>query len=162
MSRRTIFLLILVICIGSLTACHAETEKNMVTEPSEGMRQEATDWVEKEPMSEQDVMDVFYRHRDRLEVNVMDCVVVSESDYGILGVVQYTTEDYDGCMFDFLTNDVPMRTGVGALPTDTGSLEYMGEDTISCQLVDENGVTSTYKVSFYRSDIEYGFKVVSE
>ena len=162
MSRRTIFLLILVICIGFLTACHVETEKNTVTEPSEGMHQEATDWVEKEPMSEQDVMAVFYQHRDRFEVNVIDCVVVSESDYGILGVVQYTTEDYDGCMFDFLTNDVPLCAGVGALPTDIGSLEYMGEDTISCQLVDRNGVTSTYKVSFYRSDIEYGFKVVSE
>lgn len=154
------YLLTLVLCMGFLVACHVETGKDGIS--TETKHLEASDPVEREPMSEQDVMALFYQHRDRLEVNIIDCVVVSESNYGILGVVQYTTEDYDGCMFDFLTNDVPLSAGVGASPAETGSLEYLGEDTVSCQLVKENGVPQTYKVSFYRSDIEYGFKVVSE
>ena len=162
MSRRAIFLLVLVICVGVFVACHFETEKNTITKPSETVHLETTDSVERKQISEQDVMALFYQNGDRLEVNVIDCVVVSESDYGIQGVVQYTAEDYDGCMFDFLTNDVPLCAGVGASPTDMNSMEYLGEDTVSCQLVNADGVTNTYKISFYRSDIEYGFKVVSE
>lgn len=162
MNRDIIYLLMLVICIGFLTACNVETVKDKETKVSEAIRQESTSSVEIKHLSEQDVMALFYQCGDRLEANVIDCVVVSESDYGILGVVQYTTEGYNGCMFDFLTNDVPLCTGVGALPADTDSLEYLGGDTVSCQLVNEDGVTNTYKVSFYRSDIEYGFKVVSE
>lgn len=88
--------------------------------------------------------------------------MVSESDYGILGVVQYTAEDYNGCMFDFLTDDVPLRAGVETQPIDMDSMEYLGGDTVGCQLVNADGVINTYKASFYRSDVEYGFKVVSE
>lgn len=154
--------LLMLIFIGLLTACNVETVKNTETKASEAMQQETTGAEKIEILSEQDVMALFYRYKAEAKTNVIDCTVVSESDYGILGVVQYTAEDYNGCMFDFLTDDVPLRAGVEAQPIDMDSLEYLGGDTVSCQLVNADGVINTYKVSFYRSDVEYGFKVVSE
>ena len=161
MRRCSMYLLIL-ICIGFLTACNVDTVKNTETKASEAMQQETTGSEKIEILSEQDVMALFYQYRDEAKTNVIDCIVVRESDHGILGVVRYTTEGYDGCIFDFLTDEVPLCVGVEAHPTDVDSLEYLGGDTVSCQLVNADGAINTYKVSFYRSDIEYGFKVVSE
>lgn len=153
MKHRIIWLLL--ICL-SLTGCTAAGE----TEP-----QTAKAETEAVPSyTEQDILDMFngYAYADPANRVVIDCVVLPESDYGILGVVQYTTDDYDGCWFDFLTEAAPHTAGVEALPAGEKTLEYVCADTITCQLVNDEAAPFACQITFYQNDLETGFKIVSE
>lgn len=71
MSKCGMYLLIL-ICIGLLTACNVEIVKNTETKASEAMQQETTGSEKIEILSEQDVMALFYRYKDEVKTNVID------------------------------------------------------------------------------------------
>lgn len=113
--------------------------------------------------TEADILDMFnsYAYADPSNRIVIDCVVMEESEYGILGVVQYTTEDYDGCWFDFLTGGVPLTAGIEAAPTGEKTLTFLESDAVICQLT-VNGEIHTFTLSYYRNDLENGFRVSSE
>lgn len=115
------------------------------------------------PYTKEMILDIFngYAYADPANRTVIDCVVMEESQYGILGVVQYTTEDYEGCWFDFLTTGVPLTAGIEALPTGEKNLAFRESDTVTCRLT-TNGEVHTYTLSFYRNDLETGFRLSSD
>lgn len=113
--------------------------------------------------TETDILDMFngYAYADPSNRIVIDCVVMEESEYGILGVVQYTTEDYDGCWFDFITGGAPLTAGIEASPTGEKTLTFLEGDTVDCQLIVKEEV-HTFTIAFYRNNLENGFQILSE
>lgn len=112
--------------------------------------------------TEQELLTAFHQYAEMGTV-VIDCVVFPDSANGIVGAVQYTEEDEDGCWFDFLKADgIPRSIGVQTRPSGEGTLEYCGDDTISCTLLKADGTEYVCTVSYYENaeNGEIGFKVI--
>lgn len=111
--------------------------------------------------TEAELLDLFYgyAYADPANRMVTGCAVMPESDYGIIGVVQYTTEDEEGCLFDFLRAEgPPLQAGVEASPV-ADTLQHAGKDTVHCDIIGDDGDVHVCRLSFYQNDIEYGFKL---
>lgn len=114
--------------------------------------------------TEQELLTAFYQYAEE-GTAVIDCVVVPDSAYGIVGVVQYTEKDEEGCWFDFLKGDgIPRSVGVLTPPAGKGTLEYIGDDTVTCTLLKEDRTEYTCTISCYEipENRETGFKIVDE
>lgn len=155
--KKAVPVILLVLCL--LAGCGAKSDVS-----TESSAPETTAYPTGEQYTEQDILNIFngYAYADPSNRAVVDCVLVPDSSYGIIGVVQYTTDDYDGCWFDFLTKERPLPVGIQAPPAEDSVLEYIGKDTVSFQLLDDSGVR-TYTIAFVRDeDNAYSFKVISE
>lgn len=113
-------------------------------------------------VTEEDLLNIFqgYAYADPSNRVVLDCVVLPESAYGILGVVQYTTEDYAGCWFDFIGSGQPKSTGVEAVPFEHADLQADGPDAVSCKMRTLSGDTAVFTIAYYETEI--GFAIESE
>lgn len=151
-----VFLVALLGCTKSETLPE-QTETVVAVETAASKQTEAVCYTEA------DILDMFngYAYADPCDRTVIDCVVMEKSEYGILGVVQYTTEDYDGCWFDFLTGGVPLTAGIDASPSGEKTLAFLKKDTVTCQLT-VNGNVHTFTLSYYRNDLENCFRISSE
>lgn len=162
MPKRYIFLWACVFLV-TLSGCTksetlpAQTETTLAEETTVSRQTEALCYTE------MDILDMFngYAYADPSNRTVIDCVVMEVSEYGILGVVQYTTEDYDGCWFDFLTGGVPLTAGIEATPIAEKTLSFQEKDAVTCQLF-LNGKIHTFTLSYYRNDLENCFQICSE
>lgn len=111
--------------------------------------------------TEAELLDLFYgyAYADPANRIVTGCTVMPESDHGIIGVVQYITEDDEGCLFDFLRAEgPPLQAGVEASPV-ADTLQFVIKDTVTCEIIGTDGEVCVCKLSFYQNDIEYGFKI---
>lgn len=153
------YILVLVAAIFLLTGCAgeiAETTPTQITETT----------VAEEPLpvqqiTEQDILDIFngYAYADSSNRVAVACIVMEESENDIIGVVQYTVDDYEGTCFDFIRSDgFPLKAGVNAKTTGD-SLKFIAADTVQCQLLDENGEVFGCKITYYADSIEIGFKI---
>lgn len=114
--------------------------------------------------SEEDILNLFmgYAYADTDNRVVLDCAVMEESLCGVIGVVQYTTDDYGGCWFDFLTEGVPMTAGVDAAAGEIGSLECIGMDTVRCQMRSFSREEFVCEIKAYQNAGETGFSVTTK
>lgn len=148
------YLLLLIVLIILLSGCG----KNIAESAAAGDQTGEGAAVIRVELSEPEIQNMFLEYAESGWIMV-DCVPVTDSDYGIVGVVQYTTEEYDGCCFDFLRMDGPLQVGVGANPAGEDRLVYLGGDTVTCELVRETGEIYTCTVSYYETETEIGFQV---
>lgn len=148
-----------------LSGCAAQTPEQPQAEapqPDETFFRESSIDHDDPEWTEQELLTAFYQYAEEGTV-VIDCVVFSESAYGIVGVVQYTQKEEAGCWFDFLNaQGFPHSIGVLTEPAGKGTLEYIGNDTVSCTLLNEDGTEYTCTVSYYEKpeNKETGFKVI--
>lgn len=113
------------------------------------------------PITEAELLDLFYgyAYADPANRVVTGCAVMPESDHGIIGVVQYTTEDDEGCLFDFLRAEgPPLQAGADAVPI-ANTLQYAVKDTVTCDIIGEGGAVYVCRLSFCQNEMEYGFKL---
>lgn len=112
--------------------------------------------------TEQELLAAFDQYAEPGTV-VIDCAALEASVCDIVGVVQYTTEDYSGCWFDFIKREgIPRTGGVEAKPVEEKTLTCTGADTVSCTLLKEDGTAFTCSITYYENDVETGFRLVSE
>ena len=147
---------LMLIIIALLTGCSRGAEKTDAL--SENTAGESSGPVIRMELSELEIQNMFLAYAEAGWIMV-DCVPVTDSDYGIIGVVQYTTCEDKGCCFDFLKLNGPMKIGVGARPAGEDRLVYMGGDTISCELLKNGGEIYTCTVSYYETESEIGFSI---
>ena len=147
----------LLLIVFALSACADPSEE---TSPStEAQAKETSASAASTELTLSDIKNRFFDYAQP-GWEMLDCVTVTDSEYGIIGVVQYTTQDYAGCRFDFLKLDGVFQTGVGALPAGEDRLVYTGNDTVSCELLKNNGEAYTCTISYYESGSGCGFKIV--
>lgn len=111
--------------------------------------------------TEEELLTAFYQYAEDGTV-IVDCVVIPDSAFGIVGVVQYTEEGETGCWFDFLNaSGMPESVGTLTEPTGEGTLVYIGNDTVTCTLLREDGTEYTCTIAYFASQEENttGFKV---
>lgn len=108
-------------------------------------------------LTKQDILDLFngYAYADPDNKQAVDCVAVTDSAFGLLAVVLYTTDDYDGCSLDYISREGACvgRIGIGAAPAEEPQLTYLGDGALSCQLVHTDGKAYLCKI-FYISNEE--------
>lgn len=114
---------------------------------------ESIESVAKTPeLTKQMILDLFngYAYADPDNKRAVDCVVVTDDAFGLMGIVQYTTDDYDGCWFDYLGQDGNLK-GVVGIPSVTsvaGTLKYQENGTIACRFVDDNESNCLYTIHY--------------
>lgn len=105
------------------------------------------------------------RENAREGAEVMDCVIVEESQCGIVGAVQYTLEDPQLCRFDFIKADGSIcRMGMEFITDGEKTLTCASADQISCKLFREDGSAYIATILYYEDQEtqEKGFKVSEE
>lgn len=140
--------MLIVLCL--MAACSGKPSKKMSTQIRETAEQETTAPVRK-VLTEQEVRDLFYQYEVGTKgKTVIDCIAVSDSACGVVGVVQYTDTDQDGVMFAFLTVDGSLggRCGTPNCTAVKGTLEYLGNDTIAYQFQTAEGENITNTISY--------------
>lgn len=152
--KRGVVLFLIPVLLCALVGCEDIARgATDTTVPSVTEKQEQTG-------TEQEILAMFYEYAESDWV-VLDCVAVSDSSFGFTGVVQYTTDDYEGCCFDFLTEGGMQRCGVGAHPAEETALEYAGNDTVTCRLLHpETGEPYICTISFIAKENEVCFRIV--
>lgn len=139
----------------------AETAYAEAPQPEETFLRESSEDIHDPGWTEQELLTAFHQYAE-MGTAVIDCVVIPDSAYGIVGVVQYTEDDEEGCWFDFLKEEgIPRSVGVLTAPAGKGTLEYAGNDTVTCILLKEDGAEYTCTVSYYEipENKETGFKI---
>lgn len=132
------------------------------TEPSETFLRESSEDIQNPAWTETEILTAFYQYAET-GTTVIGCVVVPDSQYGIVGVVEYTVEDEEGCCFDFLKADgIPKKAGVEALPAEGDTLAYAGGDAVTCRILTEDGAESACTLTYYEKEQEIGFQLVTE
>ena len=160
MKRKALLVLFGVLLV--LTACGKQTTKTPEI-PSASLQETPTS-LEQEVYTEEDILDIFqgYAYADPSNRRVIGCAVMEESQYGVFGVVQYTTDDQQGSQFDFIRqNAPPLCAGVYAESLEN-SLEYWKSDSVSCQILDEKGNVHICIITYYETEIEQGFRMETE
>lgn len=113
--------------------------------------------------TEQELLTAFYQYAEDGTI-IIDCVILDDSAWGMAGVVQYTTEDYPGCCFDFIrAQGLPRSVGVESLPAGRDTLTCVGPDSVTCSLLENDGSEYLCTVTYYENlnNSETGFKVIA-
>ena len=111
--------------------------------------------------TEEELLTAFYQYAET-GTEIVDCMVIPDSAWGIVGVVQYTEEGETGCWFDFLNaSGKPETVGTLTDPAGEETLAYIGNDTVTCTLLREDGSEYTCTISYFAIPEENttGFKV---
>lgn len=123
--------------------------------------------LEEEPtvpqITRQEILDLFqgYAYADPDNKQAVDCVAVTDSAFGLLAVVLYTTDDYDGCSLDYINRDGACvgRIGIGDVPAEEPQLTYLGDGALSCRLVHADGSSYLCKIYYVTNEVETLFRV---
>ena len=154
-----IFLVLIV-----LSACSAPAEEYIQIEapaPETTFFRESSADHQDPRWTEEELLTAFYQYAE-IGTEIVDCVVIPDSAYGIVGVVQYTEEEDEGCWFDFLNaSGKPESVGTLTEPAGKDTLTYIGKDTVTCTLLREDGSEYTCTIAYFASPAENttGFKV---
>lgn len=120
--------------------------------------------IEENGWTEQDLLNYFngYSYADPANRLVIDCAVIPDSAYGVYGVVQYITDDEEGCCFDFIRNGRPLPVTIWAKPSGKDTLAYIGRDTVCVELLDDNGQPHIFTIAFVENEEVHEFIITSE
>lgn len=114
-------------------------------------------------VTKQDILKLFHDYNDREpdSKQALDCAVVTDFAYGLLGVVLYTTEDYEGCSLDFFNKDGICigKMGIGSAPSEDVQLTYLGDGAFSCQLIHTDGNDYLCKIFYVINEEGTYFRV---
>lgn len=110
--------------------------------------------------TEGDVQAAFERSNSAENATILDCVVAEDQAYELMGVVQYLdSEAPETCWLGFVTSDGSVYSaGPKVQPADDDSLTYLGNGTVSMNVIPEEiGKTELYKLSYQKdgTDITY-------
>ena len=147
-----------------LCACSSPAEDYTLIEapaPEETFFRESSADHQDPRWTEEELLTAFYQYAEDGTV-IVDCVVIPDSAFGIVGVVQYTKADDAGCWFDFLNaSGKPESVGSLKAPAGEGTLEYAGNDTVTCMLLQDDGTEYICTVSYFAIPEENttGFKI---
>lgn len=162
MKKLLIGLLLTFLLVGC-SAPEVKMEQPEAPQPEETFFRESSVDYNDPRWTEQELLTAFYQYAEMGTVAI-DCVVLKQSACNIVGVVQYTQEDEDGCWFDFIDSQgIPRSTGTEASSAGEDTLVCVGVDTVQCRLLDENGEEFVLEVSYFEEgdNITTGFKMVS-
>ena len=161
MKKLCLFILFAFLLTGCASPA-AEPEQE-APQPMETLSRESLVNQNEPCWTEQELLTAFYEYAEAGTV-VIDCVAFEESACSVVGVVQYTRENENGCWFDFIKKEgIPRSTGTEATPVEEKTLACAGVDTVRCRLLDENGEAFVCEVSYFEELDEKttGFKLVS-
>ena len=112
--------------------------------------------------TELQLLELFARNSE--EDEVYGCVVVPDSAYGVVGVVQFADRDNDGICLWFLDGSGGVKGSIGT-PDCTpvpGTLEYAGGDAVSYRIRTKAGAETKLTTYLEIDGIVTNFRVVSE
>ena len=159
------YILLSCVIILFLSACSSPAVDGTqieTPEPEETFFRESSADHQNPRWTKEELLTAFYQYAEAGTV-IVDCVVIPDSAYGIVGVVQYTEEGETGCWFDFLNaSGKPESVGTLTEPAGEGTLTYAGNDTVTCTLLKEDGSEYTCTISYFANPEENstGFKVI--
>lgn len=150
--RRYLVLYLLALCFLTACAANQEAEETTVVHSSEETIVQTEETVP-EIMTEAELLNLFYANAGSANRTVVDCAVVTDSAYDLIGVILYTVTDEEGCSFDFLKKDGNLggRIGIGSSPAEDTALEYLANGAFSCQLLRTDGTSYLCEI-FYTND----------
>ncbi len=103
------------------------------------------------------LQEVYSQHA-REGSRVLECVIMEQSACEVAGVVQYTLDDGITCRFDYIKTDGTLfRMGMEFRMDGEKTLQFAGEDRVSCELIREDGSPYTATIIYYE-DAETGEK----
>lgn len=160
MKSKWIPILTLCIIFCLTVGCNPKQERQEVeTTAPETAASETTAPIQTNPVTEQELLDLFngYAYADPANRVAVDCAVVTDYAYDLIGVVMYTTDDEAGCSFDFLGKDGSCvgRIGIGSTPTENANLEYLGTGVFTSQMLHTDGGSYLCRI-IYSFDEENG------
>lgn len=112
--------------------------------------------------TELQLLELFARNSE--EDEVCGCVVVPDSAYGVVGVVQFADRDNDGICLWFLDSGGGVKGSIGT-PDCTpvpGTLEYAGGDAVSYRIRTKAGEETQLTTYLEIDGMVTNFRVVSE
>ena len=160
------YLLVSIVLALLLRAC-APAEKTPTEEAPAQTTQATTQMTTRQTTApdawtELQLLELFARNSE--EDEVYGCVVVPDSAYGVVGVVQSADRDNDGICLWFLDGSGGVKGSVGT-PDCTpvpGTLEYAGGDAVSCRIRTKAGAETKLTTYLEIDGIVTNFRVVSE
>ncbi|MCI7302442.1 MAG: hypothetical protein SO434_06160 [Eubacteriales bacterium] len=161
MKKRLIFHAVL-IAVLLLCACEtADTPPSSInsgssSSPESSNLQLHVDTSQEEiTYTETDVQEAFARSDAAPNATILDCVVAEDQTMNLMGVVQFLDSEHPKtCWMGFVTTDgFVYSAGPQAKPADDDSLTYLGDGTVSMNMIqEETGETYLFKLTISRTD----------
>ena len=133
--KKSFLICILVLLLYGCSDSAVVTPQAEAPQPEETFFRESSADHHDPKWTEQELLTAFYQYAEE-DMEVVDCVIIPDSDYGIVGVL---TE-----------------------PLGEETMAYIGNDTVNCILLQEDGTEYTCTISYYEipENKETGFKVI--
>mgnify|MGYP002547496478 CR=1 FL=1 len=168
MKRRRALALALLLLLTVLTACGEPYGGTADTSagPSAGAGEEtAAPDGGAEPLSPEDVRDLFADAAQENGYTVLGCTAVDDGACSLAGVVLHTTAENDVTRLAFLDTSGNYQTcGVGKPPSGDGALVYLGDARVEFQVWDPDAkISERYVLSYavWPEESRVGFTVES-
>ena len=124
---------------------------------------EAVPEITEREYTKEEILNLFYgyAYADPDERRALDCVVVTDDAYDLMGIVMFTTEEENECGFDYLRRDGTLAGHIGfeESPAENIQLEYLENGCISCQMQREDGSGYTCRILYTLDETGTDFTV---
>lgn len=105
-----------------------------------------------------DLIKIFYSHTSHSKDTVLDCAIINDHAFHLIGVIQYMDEHNNPCNIDFISEDKTcIPSGFLACAGLTNSpyltLTYLGDGKILCSFLENETLKSnTYYMQYKNMD----------